>query len=493
VFEVTAGDVRFHDLHATATGVFGAEAFDVNVTSDPTDVAKWRDLVPALAPFSPTGNVSVRVNVSGTPKAQTPPTVMGTLTLAGGGATLAQLPKPVHDASATVTFTSTSARVEKAELSVGRSVIRATVDVPALEPLQASYRVTSERIYRDDVQAPVGGKPAPRPEVLDNVVAEGTVWQEGPEKIGHKGTVTSQKGVLANLDYTDMAAAIHSDGDAIVIDRYSAKLLDGTVEGDGRVEPLAVPPRFDITTHVKQVNLARYFDQTFPALGKFIEGRIDLDLNVAGAGKTWEEIAKTLSGKGDAIVVRGALVNFNVANELLGGLASAVPLVPAGFMENLRSRHPKVFASSNTAFEDLKGNLAFDNGRMNANGLVLKAADFSISGDGWFAFDRTMDLNSTIKFSPRVSADIVGQLPVAKYLLDDQGRFTLPMILSGDVTAPQFNFDTAMLRAKFQQSAVDEGRDKLKGQLKEGVKDLLGGFGKKKETPPDTSKTRKTP
>jgi uncharacterized protein involved in outer membrane biogenesis len=356
--------------------------------------------------------------------------------------------------------------------------------------------VTSDRVWREDVQAPPA-KPAPRPEVLDDIVAEGTVWQESPEKFAHKGTVSSQSGVIANLDYTAMTASIHSDGDAIVIDSYAAKLLDGTVEGSGRVEPLSVPPGFDVVTHVREVDLARYFDLKFPSFGKFIEGRIDLDVNVAGAGKEWNDIAKTLKGSGDAMVIRGALLNFNLADELLAGLQT-VPLVPSGFAERVRARNPKLFASDATVFENLKGDLSFENGRMNAGGLVLKAADFSISGDGWFSFDRTMNLNSTVVFSQKLSADIVGEFPIAKYLLDTQGRLSLPLSLSGDVLSPKLGLDTNVLATKFQQSAVDEGRNKLKGQLQEGVKDLLGGFGKKKDattkdTAADSSKTGKAP
>ena len=51
--------------------------------------------------------------------------------------------------------------------------------------------------------------------------------------------------------------------------------------------------------------------------------------SLAGAGATWEEIATTLKGDGGALVVRDALLNVNLANELVASLQQ-LPMVGAG-------------------------------------------------------------------------------------------------------------------------------------------------------------------
>jgi len=490
--DVSNAEVAFNNLVLAGKGTVGAEVLDLTLSAEPTDVSAWGSLVPALAAFSPKGKVSVRARVVGSPAQGNPPSVEGTLTLTDGGATLPQLPSPVHDASATVSFTATSARVDKAAVSVGKSLIHATLDAKSLQPLDATYRVTSDRIFRADFQAPLpGARPTAKPEVLDNVVAEGRIRFTPPGPVDQTGTFTSAKGTVADLAYTDLTATIHSEGAAIVIDRFAAKTLDGTVEGGGRVEPTSVPPTFDIHTSVKQVNLAKYLEVKFPAVGNLIEGRIDLDLSVAGSGKTWDTIAKTLHGSGGAVVVKGALLNVNVANGLLD-FFEGLPMVPAGAGNNVRNRNPKLFNSDRTVFENLKGDLKIDNGRIDAGGLVLKAADFTIAGDGWFSFDQTMDLTTKVVFSQKVSSDIVRDIPVTRFLLDSDGRIGLPLTLSGNLLKPQLGLDSNALAARIQQSAVDEGKSKLKGEVEKGVKDLLGGFGKKKDdkktAPADTTK-----
>ena len=385
---------------------------------------------------------------------------------------------------------------DAAAVTVGQSVVRANFDATSLTPLEATYRVTSDRIHRNDFQVPTG-KPMPRPEVLDNVVASGRLSgapaEPGtPPKVDHNGTVTSAKGTVANLDYTDLSAAIKSDGDDIVIERYSAKTLDGTVSGNGRVSPTAVPPAFDIHTEVKNVDLAKYFQFKFPAMANVIEGRISLAATISGAGQEWEQIATSLAGNGDAAVVKGALLNVNLANELVASLQQ-LPLVPAGLTERLQARNPKLFSGNQTVFENLDGDFTIDAGKIRSDDLFLEAADFSIKGDGWLGLDRTMNLRTTFVFSQKLSKDIVGELPIAKYLQNSEGRIVLPLVLSGDVVKPKIAPDTDAISSALQRGAVDEGKNKLGDELKDrlgdGVKDLLGGFGKKKgdKAPADTT------
>jgi hypothetical protein len=485
--EIARLEARLKNLVVTGKGTVVTDSarsrVDLALSSGKTDLAGWGELLPVAREYSPQGTFSLDVTVEGSTVGGAVPAVGGTLAVEDAGAALTQLPQPIRNASATVRFTDKSARVDDASLTVGQSVISASFNATSLAPLEATYRVTSDRIHRNDFQAPVG-KPVPRPEVLDGVVATGRIRVDPaqPDLLQHDGKITSTRGAVANLDYTDLSASIRSQGKAIVIDSFSARSLDGSVKGSGRVDPTAVPPTFDIRTEVDQVDLSRYFQFKFPAMANVIEGRIDLDLNVAGAGKTWEEIATSLEGAGGAVVVRGALLNVNLANELVASLQS-IPMVPSGLADRLRRKHPKLFAGNTTAFENLDGEFQIDNGRIRTEDLFLKAADFMVKGDGWLSFDRTLEIRTSFIFSPAVSRDIVGELPLAKYLQNSEGRIVLPLVLSGDVAKPRIVPDADAITAALQRGVVDEGRgrlqDELKDRLGDGVKDLFGGLGKK--------------
>jgi uncharacterized protein involved in outer membrane biogenesis len=493
--EVEEVILSLHDLRVRGSGTVAAEHVDMTLSVDESDVSKLAAMLPALSPLAPTGTFSLDAKVAGSAARGARPDVEGNITLENGGAKLEQLPEPIHGANASVAFTGTTANVEVASLKVGRSSIAASVRVGRFEPLEATYRISSERIWRNDFQVPTGPA-SPRPEVLDNVVATGRVWHSPQATAGapvdHEGTVTSARGVVANLDYTDLRAKTRSDGDDIVIESFSANSLDGTVGGSGRVQPTAVPPRFDVRTEVKQVDLAKYFQHKFPTMSNVIEGRIDLNVNLVGSGKTWEEISTTLEGDGGAVVIRGALLSVNLANELIAGIQS-LPLVPADLDERMRAKHPRLFSGNSTAFENLDGEFRIDGGRITTDDLFLKAADFAVTGDGWFAFDRTLNLKTRFVFSEALSRDIVGELPIARYLQNAEGRIVLPLVLRGDVVKPSIVPDSDAITAALQRGAVDGGtnrlQDEIKDRLGEGVKDLFGGLRKKdkKAEKPDTS------
>jgi AsmA protein len=419
--------------------------------------------------------VAIAVTAKGSTANGATPAVEGTLAVKNAGAKLAQLPAPVTGAGATVHFTDHSARCEDAALSVGQSRIRASFSATSLSPLAATFRVTSDRIHRNDFQVPV--QKVPRPEVLDDVVATGSVRADPakPEANVLDAKVASASGTVANLDYTDLQATVRSEGDIIRIEQFTANTLDGKVSGSGTARPTAVPPTFDVQTSVNSIDLTKYFQDKFPNMVSVIEGRIDLNVNIAGAGKTWEEIAASLEGAGGAVVVRGALLNVNLANELVASLQQ-IPMVPAGLGDRLRAKHPQLFSGNSTAFQNLNGEFTIDGGRIRSDDLFLKAADFYIKGDGWLGFDRTLSLRTSFVFSEKLSRDIV-----------------LPLVLSGDLINPRIAPDSDAITAALRQGAVDEGKNRLQDEIKDrlgdGVKDLFGGLGKKKdsEAPADSS------
>lgn len=208
-----------------------------------------------------------------------------------------------------------------------------------------------------------------------------------------------------------------------------------------------------------------------------------------GAGKEWEQISPTLSGGGAGAVLQGSLLNVNVANELLNGLQQ-LPMIDQNAINSVRQKNPKLFSSSNTVFKDLRGDIRIENGRIHSKGLILKAAEFSIAGDGWVSFDKQMNLNARILFSPQTTQKFVKDVAVIKYLTNSQGQLEIPISLSGGLVKPQVLLDINALSQKIQSAALDAGVDALKGEVEDQVKDFLKGFGKKKSAAkPDTSQT----
>ncbi len=487
---LTKIDIVFHALTASGSGTLvpfkGREAMEFSFDGK-TAIAPWKDLMPAMAPMSPSGDAKVSVRVSGAPKPGATPDVRGTATISNFGAQLPNMPKPLSNGAATVAFTAKTASIPNATFAIGKSTFKVNAEVSSFKPMRATYTVTSSEVARLDVQAPApNAKPLPRAEVFRDIVVKGDAVEQAPKVIENSLSISSKSGIAANIDYTNLEAVVRATPEKANIERFSANAMGGTVKGSGTFEPKIA--KFDLATKVEKVNLAEYFRYKSPLLADVLVGRIDADLNIGGQGKTWEELQKTLTGDGGALVIEGAFLNVNLAQQLFTTVQS-MPMVPAGFADRIKNKNPKLFTENKTSFENLAGKIKISDGKINTNDLHLKSSDFSLTGGGWFSFAKQMDVNTTLTLSQKLTNDLVAEVPMAKYLLNSSGRFELPIKLSGAVAKPSVGVDANAIQAKLQQGLVQQGKAELNKKATDTVKGLLDGLTKKKSpAPPDTTK-----
>jgi len=490
--EFTSIDASIHALKAHGTGRLvpfkGKEsmrfAFDAT-----TAIAPWKDMMPAMALFAPAGDATITLTVTGAPKPGVEPEIKGSASFANVSATLPNVPNPLKDGKGTATFTAKSAQVTDATFSIGKSAFRARADIPSFEPMMATYTVTSNEVWRADVQAPAPNAPKlPRPEVFRAVTVTGKAKDVpgapkpapgAPRPLQNDLDIASKSGVASNIDYTDAAATVRATPEKVFIDRFAAKAMGGTVSGSGTMEPLK--SSFDVTTKVENVNLAEYFRYKSPALADAFAGKISGDINLSGAGKTWEEIQKTLAGKGGAVVIEGTLLNQNLVRDMFSGIPAegmslmGIPVLPPGLEGKMAAKNPKLFSGNTTVFKNLAGSITITDGKLQIPDLKLATADFALTGTGWFGFDKSMNVSTTVTFSEKLTSDLVAQAPAVKYLLSDSGRLDVPVKFSGDVIRPQKSVDWPALLARGQQNLMKEGQQ----NLDQKVKGLLDNLKKK--------------
>jgi hypothetical protein len=479
-------DVVFHSLTANGSGRMvpfaGRKALELTLDAK-TPLKPFNDLLPAMAPFALSGDATANVHVSGMPQPKVPPSITGTAYLKNVSAKVPTMPKPVEGGEAKVAFTAKTANIDDAKFRIGESKFFMDLNVTSFKPMTAHYEVTSAQVNRLDVQAPApGAKPVPRPEVFKNIVATGNLKETAPKVNQNLIAITSEKGTVANIDYVDLSADVNVTPAKTIINRYSARALGGSVSGSGIMEPKI--SKFDISAKVENVNLTEYFTYKVPGMKDVLAGRFNGDLHIGGQGKKWEDLAKTLTGNGGALVLEGSLLNMNIANQIFTGIQS-VPMVPPNLTERMKARNPRLFASNKTLFENLSSKFQIANGKITTPDLKLATSDFALAGDGWFSLTKEMNLNSTLAFSKSVANDLIAEVPAAKYLLTPDGRIEIPLTLTGPLMKPAIRVDTAAMTAKFQQGMVQQGQKQVEDKVKTGVKGILDGLGKKKQpTPP---------
>ncbi|MDH4037026.1 MAG: AsmA family protein [Candidatus Krumholzibacteria bacterium] len=480
--EFTSIDATVHALKARGSGTLvpfkGREAMRFSFDAT-TAIAPWKDLMPSLAPFAPSGDATVKLVVSGAPKPGVEPGITGTATFANVSATLPNVPNPLKDGKGSASFTAKSARVEDATFTIGKSAFRAKADIPSFEPMAATYSVVSKEVWRADVQAAAPNAPQlPRPEVFRDVTVTGKSTEipgaakpapGAPKPLQNDLEIASKSGIASNIDYTDATASVRATTEKVIIDRFSAKAMAGTISGSGTMEPLTAT--FDVTSKVENVNLAEYFRFKSPALADAVAGRISADFNISGSGRTWEDIQKTLAGSGGAVVIEGALLNVNVVKQLFASI-QGMPMVPADLTAKMAARNPKLFASNTTVFKNLAGKVTIADGKLQVPDLKIASADFALNGTGWFGLNKDMNMSGTFTLSDALTRDLLAQVPMARYLLTPGGKLDVPLTFSGAVMKPNVAVDMTALTARAQQSLVDEGKQNLNSEVK-GLLDKL--------------------
>lgn len=142
-------------------------------------------------------------------------------------------------------------------------------------------------------------------------------------------------------------------------------------------------------------------------------------MKVLGSGAKWEEIKPQLRGKGKAEVLEGALMNFNIAEQVLSGI-TGVPGLTSLINQRVREKYPDIFTKPDTEFEEMKSVITLSQGKMNVQDLRITATEFTTRGKGWVDFDRRVDFRSVLIFSQRLSADLEHSVKEVKYIFDDQ-------------------------------------------------------------------------
>ena len=482
--ELSDIDLVVHTIKANGSGKIvpfkGRESMSIAIDAA-TSLAPLQELLPAMAASPPTGDAKVNVRISRSGPPQTPPNITGTATVSNFGAKVTNVPKPISGGNATITFSGKTASIPNATFAIGKSNFKVNAEVTSFAPMAASYTMTSPEIYRADVQAPAAGaKPMPREEVFRNVTVKGTSTQKAPKVMENNITITSGSGIAANIDYKDAEAIVRATPEQAFIDHFSANAMAGSISGSGVFRPKE--SKFDVKAKVDKVNLTEYFRYKSPALAEAVAGRISGDIDLAGQGKTWEALQKTLTGRGGAVVLEGALLNTNLTEQLFNGFAAS-PLVPPTVIANIKKKNPNLFGTNKTMFENLAGKIAIQDGKISTADLKLASNDFSMVGDGYFSFDKTLNLNTTLTLSQKLSNDLVAEIPAAKFLLNANGRFEVPLKLTGAIMKPAVGVDTNAMQARLQQGMVQQGRQEVQKKATDTVKGLLEGIGKKKEPP----------
>ena len=178
-----------------------------------------------------------------------------------------------------------------------------------------------------------------------------------------------------------------------------------------------------------------------PKSSRDIQGRLNADMKIPGAAKSGTRSNQVCAVKGQAEVLQGALLDFNIADNVLSSI-TGIPGLTSLINPQLRKKYPETFEAKDTQFKELKGLFDLADARMNIKDLRIAAADYTVQGNGWVDFEKRADFQAVLLLSQSLSADLGRSAREVTYMFNNQNQFEVPFAVTG--TLPKLKAQTRL-------------------------------------------------
>jgi uncharacterized protein involved in outer membrane biogenesis len=319
--------------------------------------------------------------------------------------------------------------VESAELVFGKTKLRSKAQIASLAKPVVNFSASSEAVSLADFGAGAEG------EVVRDLSLEGKLaLPEGGPRLS--ASLASGAGRVAGADYRNLAADLAFANQRLEIAKAALEAFGGTLDARGSYDLGDVArPRFDLATRVEKVRIEEMLAARAPAVAQFISGELAANLDLAGAGSTWEQIKPLLSGLGGLKVADGVLKSFNPAGETLRGVA-AIPALSGSGLARFLQAHPRAFGADDSPFEELAAKLQIRDGWVELPDLRLVLADYTIAGRGRYALANQLDFPLALALSPALSEELLAAESRMRYLRSPAGEVVFPFLVKGSLPKP---------------------------------------------------------
>ena len=481
------GHLKLHSLDLAAAGDIQTgnnTVLNLSLDSKPASLEGWDRIVPALADYQLSGTMDVKASIRGSLGKGAAPQIQGTLGLKKVSAKPPSFPKPIEDLDTTVKFSGQRADINDMTLSLGKSRIRLAAAIEKFAPLTLSYKMSTPELWPADYSTALTEER--KADVIRNLQSAGQ-FNMSANGMSYEGKLSSSEGTLYNVPYKALDAALSLADKVANIKSLRVNALSGALQIDGQYSFKEAVPQFSMASKVQNIDVKELYTLLDAKAERDIRGRMNADMKLAGSGKSWDAIKPTLHGQGNAEIVQGALLNFNIADNVLTGI-TGVPGLTNAINPSLRAKYPETFTAKDTEFKELKANFDLADSRMNVKNLRMAAADFVVEGNGWADFDRKLDFRATLSFSQRLSADLSQSAREIKYLLNNQGQLEVPFALTGRMPNVKPKPDTRYLGQLVQRGFLRKGSEELQNRFLGGGKDSAA----QTEEPTDSKKKKKS-
>ncbi len=279
----------------------------------------------------------------------------------------------------------------------------------------------------------------------------GWLFDIGAQRIQAKDLIGPLQGALPpGMDLSVLSARVALNGKTARISDLSVKAFDGRIRANAELDLSKEAPAYEGDLEVEGLQIGQALDTFFSPKG-MLTGKARMGLKIRGRGKEWEAMAPALRGNGTVEIRDGQIPKSRLTEKIMASIEAVRLGTP---QSSVRRGNPL------TAFSLLEGRFKIANSVVQWDQLNLSAPDFELKTSGTTGLNKQIDLAGKVSLAQDVTNRIsLGPIPEAVLLLE--GRFTVPVKITGSFERPRVNVDAKAIGARAKDQLKQDIFDRL--------------------------------
>lgn len=448
----------------------------VKLQADDAPLAVWTPLSNRQV-TAKSGRASWHLAVERTPAAAPANwQIEGQLTIADGEIQQRDNQAKLEQLNAQVTFLGQQARIERAGFRLGGAQVSLTGVMPNLAEAKLDYQLSATEI---DLAA-MPTLAIAQSLRLQQLGVKGRVENQD-DALTISGVATAAQGSVNGIAMSDFRTAFAWSAAGLRFKDLTFRAAEGWFRSEGSQSAAApkIPGRLNGVTEIKAADLRPLLASFLPLLKDRLDGnlsgRAQYDMTFNDGGAT----AQSLKVAGETTIQRGVIKGFNLLSQLL--LRGSGSKVSTEAKARLPAALIDLAQHNDTQFDALKANFTVDKGRISTDNLIVSTPDYTVTGAGWFALDRTTRWNGLLVLSPRLTQEIQRDYRWIRHLLDRRGRLAIPFRIDGTIPDVRIrienrNLSQALRGSQPRDRSRDSADDRPPKEGKSWLPDALDRF-----------------
>ncbi|HVF18142.1 MAG TPA: AsmA family protein [Steroidobacteraceae bacterium] len=353
--------------------------------------------------------------------------------------------------ASTVAMTKTSADLQDIKLQLDDTTATGSLGVADFAATALRFNLKVDRINADRYLPPPVEAPAnANAKQADEPPTEIPV--ESLRKLNARGELQIGEAIFSGIKFTKLRLGVNGRDGKVRFHPAEASMYGGSYRGDIGLDATGEVARVSLDEHVSNIDFAPLFKDFFET--DRVSGKGNANIKLTGAGRTTDDVMKTLDGTIDFKVLDGALEGADLWYEIRRARALLK-----------QQAIPARSGPERTPFSSLQGTGTMNDGVLTNNDLTVAMQYLQVTGQG------TVDIpKSALDY--RLVASVLkipreGAAPAAEQdLVDAQ----IPVKITGALSDPTVRPDIE----GYLKGKVQETLDKEKTKLEEKVKDKIG-------------------